>query len=118
MGWQECLSLEYLGDSQEALKRFVAANPVLAPAIFVLIYAVVVAFSFPAASILTIFSGFLFGWLAGGVLRDHRRDGRRDGAVPCRPHGVWRLPEGARRERAPRNLPTASRRTPSATCSC
>ena len=65
MGWQECLSLEYLGDSKEALKRFVASNPVLAPTVFVLIYAVVVAFSFPAASILTIISGFLFGWLAG-----------------------------------------------------
>lgn len=65
MGWHEWLSLEYLGDSKEALKRFVTSNPVLAPAIFVLIYAVVVAFSFPAASILTIISGFLFGWFAG-----------------------------------------------------
>ena len=67
MGWQECLSLEYLGDSKEALKRFAASNPVLAPTVFVLIYAVAVAFSFPAASILTIISGFLFGWLAGAL---------------------------------------------------
>jgi uncharacterized membrane protein YdjX (TVP38/TMEM64 family) len=67
MGWQECLSLEYLGDSREALKRFGAANPVLAPVGFVLLYAVAVAFSFPAASILTIISGFLFGWFAGAI---------------------------------------------------
>ena len=67
MGWQDYFSLEFLGESRLALKRLVAANPVLAPAAFVILYAVAVAFSFPAASILTIFSGFLFGWLAGGV---------------------------------------------------
>lgn len=67
MGWQNYLSLDFLGESRQALKRFVEDNPVLAPAGFVLCYAVAVAFSFPAASILTIFSGFLFGWLAGGL---------------------------------------------------
>ena len=67
MGWQDYFSLEFLGDSRQALKRLVAGNPVLAPAGFIVLYAVAVAFSFPAASILTIFSGFLFGWLAGGV---------------------------------------------------
>jgi hypothetical protein len=35
---------------------------------FVVAYALAVAFSFPAASILTIFAGFLFGWLLGGAL--------------------------------------------------
>jgi uncharacterized membrane protein YdjX (TVP38/TMEM64 family) len=67
MGWQDYFSLEFLGESRQWLKRLVAGNPVLAPAAFVILYAVAVAFSFPAASILTIFSGFLFGWLAGGV---------------------------------------------------
>jgi uncharacterized membrane protein YdjX (TVP38/TMEM64 family) len=32
------------------------------------LYAVATAFSFPAASILTIFGGFLFGWLVGGIV--------------------------------------------------
>ncbi len=67
MGWQDYFSLEFLGESRQALKKFVADNPVLAPTGFVVLYAVAVAFSFPAASILTIFSGFLFGWLAGGL---------------------------------------------------
>ena len=67
MGWQDYFSLEFLGESRQALKRFVAGNPVVAPVGFVILYAVAIAFSFPAASILTIFSGFLFGWLAGGV---------------------------------------------------
>lgn len=66
-GWHELLSLHYLGDSREMLKRFVAMHPLLAPAGFIAIYTVAVAFSFPAASILTIFAGFLFGWLTGGL---------------------------------------------------
>ena len=67
LGWQEFLSLHYLGESRAMLKQFVAEHPVLAPAGFVVIYAIAVAFSFPAASILTIFGGFLFGWLLGGI---------------------------------------------------
>lgn len=67
MGWQDYLSLEFLGDSRQALRSFVAANPVLAPAGFVACYALAVAISFPAPSLLAIFSGFLFGWLAGGL---------------------------------------------------
>lgn len=68
MGWHRYLTLDFLGDSRLALKAFVSANPIAAPLGFTLLYAVAVAFSFPAASVLTIFSGFLFGWLFGGVL--------------------------------------------------
>lgn len=68
MGWHNYLSLAFLSESQALLKRIVAENPVLAPLGFVAFYATAVAFSFPAASILTIFSGFLFGWLFGGML--------------------------------------------------
>jgi uncharacterized membrane protein YdjX (TVP38/TMEM64 family) len=68
MGWHRYLTLDFLADSRLALKAFVAANAVAAPLGFTLLYAVAVAFSFPAASVLTIFSGFLFGWLFGGVL--------------------------------------------------
>ncbi len=67
MGWQHYLSLHYLGESSEMLKQSVDVHPVLAPAGFIVIYAIAVAFSFPAASVLTIFAGFLFGWLVGGV---------------------------------------------------
>jgi len=68
LGWQEYLSLSYLADSQETLKQAVAANRGLAMAAFGLLYTLAVAFSFPAASALTIFGGFLFGWLAGGLI--------------------------------------------------
>lgn len=68
MGWQRYLTLEYLSASRVELKDFVAGNPVLAVIGFAGIYVLAVALSFPAASILTIFAGFLFGWLGGGVL--------------------------------------------------
>lgn len=68
LGWQHYLTLDYLAESREFLKNFAADNPVLAPVGFLAIYVIAVAFSFPAASVLTIFGGFLFGWLFGGAL--------------------------------------------------
>ncbi len=68
MGWHTYLTLDFLAESREMLKAMVADHPVVAPALFVVAYALAVAFSFPAASILTIFAGFLFGWLFGGIL--------------------------------------------------
>jgi len=65
LGWHERLSLSAIGDGRAALKQLVAENPFLAPAVFVLVYVIVV--SFPAAAVLTVFSGFLFGWLAGAI---------------------------------------------------
>lgn len=68
MGWHRFLTLEYLAESRTQLLVWRDANPVLAPAAFAAIYVLAVAFSFPAASILTIFGGFLFGWLTATVL--------------------------------------------------
>ena len=68
MGWQRYLSLSFLSQSSDALQALVDAHPALAPAIFFVAYVLAVAFSFPAASILTVFAGFLFGWLLAGVL--------------------------------------------------
>lgn len=68
LGWHRYLSLEFLATSGDALKAWAAADPVLAPATFFLAYVIAVAFSFPAAAVLTVFAGFLFGWLFGGVL--------------------------------------------------
>ena len=62
------LTLDYLAASRLALKETVAADPIAAPLVFMGLYALVVALSVPAASILTIFAGFLFGWFAGGFL--------------------------------------------------
>lgn len=68
MGWHQYLSLGFLAESREMLLGFVDENFFLSAAIFLVCYALAVAFSFPAASVLTIFGGFLFGWLVGGIL--------------------------------------------------
>lgn len=68
MGWHRYLSLEFLAASGDSLKAWVAANPVTAPVTFFFVYVFAVAFSFPAASVLTVFAGFLFGWLLAGIL--------------------------------------------------
>ncbi len=68
MGWQNYLSLDYLSASRASLKAMVADHPVLAPLVFALVYVAAVAFSFPAATVLTVIAGFLFGWLAGGAI--------------------------------------------------
>lgn len=68
LGWQRYLSLDALVNSRDALVALVAAHPVVAPLAFFGIYTAAVALSFPAASILSIFGGFLFGWLSGGIL--------------------------------------------------
>lgn len=59
-------SLDTLRDNRAALKAWVDGSPVLALGAFILLYAAAVAISFPGASILTVFGGFLFG-LAVGV---------------------------------------------------
>jgi uncharacterized membrane protein YdjX (TVP38/TMEM64 family) len=59
-------SLDTLRDNRAALKAWVDGSPALALGAFILLYAAAVAISFPGASILTVFGGFLFG-LAVGV---------------------------------------------------
>jgi uncharacterized membrane protein YdjX (TVP38/TMEM64 family) len=68
LGWQRYLNLQTLVDSRDALKALVDAHPIVAPLAFFGIYATAVALSFPAASVLSIFGGFLFGWMFGGVI--------------------------------------------------
>jgi uncharacterized membrane protein YdjX (TVP38/TMEM64 family) len=68
MGWHEYLSLSVLAGSRDFLKSFVAEHLLLSAVAFLLVYIVAVAFSFPVASVLTIFGGFLFGWLMAAAL--------------------------------------------------
>jgi len=68
MGWHRYLSLTWLADSRDMLRAYVDANILLSALAFVVLYVVVTALSFPAASLLTIFAGFLFGWLPGAGL--------------------------------------------------
>ncbi len=67
-GLQNYFSLTYLSEQRGYLEGLVSQNFWLAAISFFIIYTLAVAFSFPAASILTIFGGFLFGWLVAGLL--------------------------------------------------
>lgn len=64
LGLHEYFSLAALEQHRGTLRVFVEENLVVALAIFIAVYIAAVAISFPGASILTIFGGFLFGlWL-------------------------------------------------------
>ena len=67
-GIQDYLSLSYLDEQRGVLIGLVGTRPVVASLIFMGIYTTAVALSLPAASVLTIFAGFLFGWLHGGSM--------------------------------------------------
>ena len=68
MGWHRYVSIAWLADSRDMLSASVDANYLVSALMFVVFYALVTALSFPAASMLTIFAGFLFGWLPGAGL--------------------------------------------------
>ncbi len=65
LGLHEYFKLEALRDNRDALRSWVEASPLLALTLFMFIYASAVAISFPGASILTVFGGFLFGLWPG-----------------------------------------------------
>lgn len=67
-GLHEYLTLSALAEQRDTLQNFVNGNLFLASAIYLAAYIAAVSFSFPAASILTIFGGFLFGFALGGTL--------------------------------------------------
>jgi uncharacterized membrane protein YdjX (TVP38/TMEM64 family) len=68
MGWHRFLSLSYLAESRAGLGAFIEANYVLSLVGFFFAYALATAFSFPAASVLTIVAGLFFGWPVAGIL--------------------------------------------------
>jgi uncharacterized membrane protein YdjX (TVP38/TMEM64 family) len=68
LGIQDYFSLTYLDEQRSMLGSWVSERPVMASLMFMAIYGAAVALSFPAASVLTIFAGFLFGWLQGGIM--------------------------------------------------
>ena len=64
-GGPDYISLDWLQQNREALTSFAASRPVVAVLLLIAIYAGLVAISFPGASLLTIFSGFMFGSVLG-----------------------------------------------------
>lgn len=63
----EHLTLSNLIRQREYLGNLVADNLALAIGVYMLIYVVLVAVSFPGGLALSITSGFLFGWLIAGI---------------------------------------------------
>ncbi len=66
LGFHRYLTFETLAANRAELLVWVAARPVLAPLAYIAAYIVVVAFSLPGATVLTVAGGFLFGVLPGG----------------------------------------------------
>ncbi len=52
---------------RSAVEAWVGAHPTASVVAFIMLYAVVVAFSLPVATLMTLAGGFLFGALAGGI---------------------------------------------------
>jgi uncharacterized membrane protein YdjX (TVP38/TMEM64 family) len=67
-GFERCFSFEMLSRHHARLAAWVAANTALAVVLFVLAYALVVAFSLPVAIVITPLGGFLFGIWLGAAL--------------------------------------------------
>ena len=68
MGWFEYVSLSSLIMHREMLVDYVSQHFLLSIAIYFLLYAGLVAISFPGASLLTVAAGFLFGGLQGAFI--------------------------------------------------
>lgn len=64
-GLADYLSFSALKEHRDSLKAFVSSQPVLAPLVFIGIYATATALSLPGGAMLTISSGFLFGLIFG-----------------------------------------------------
>lgn len=68
LGWQRYFTLDYLAGAREGIKAFARDYGVLAMLIYVLGYAVATAVAFPAAWLLTVMGGFVYGAFGGGAL--------------------------------------------------
>lgn len=68
LGLQHYVSLQSLREHRALLLGYVAAHPVLAPALYTAFYIAIIAFSVPGGTILTIAGGFLFGTLEAATL--------------------------------------------------
>jgi uncharacterized membrane protein YdjX (TVP38/TMEM64 family) len=68
LGLERYVSFEMLSRNHATLTAWVAGNAVLAAFLYVLAYALVVAFSLPVAVVVTLVGGFLFGVWVGTAL--------------------------------------------------
>ncbi len=62
------ISWEALARNQAVLGSWVTSHPIIAPALYTLIYAGAVVLSVPESAVITVAGGLLFGTLCGGIL--------------------------------------------------
>jgi uncharacterized membrane protein YdjX (TVP38/TMEM64 family) len=67
LGLDRYLSFAALRDNRSVLMHFVAVNMTAAIALYIVVYALLVAISVPGAAVLTVAGGFLFGTALGTV---------------------------------------------------
>jgi uncharacterized membrane protein YdjX (TVP38/TMEM64 family) len=67
-GAAEHLNWATFARHQAAVTDWVGGHPVLAPLIYLLLYAIAVSLSLPESAVLTVAGGLLFGTLSGGLL--------------------------------------------------
>jgi uncharacterized membrane protein YdjX (TVP38/TMEM64 family) len=68
LGLDQIFSFAALGENREDLQQLVENHTYLSGLSFLLVYAICVAFSLPAATLLTMAGGFLFGVISGTFL--------------------------------------------------
>ncbi|MCJ2185814.1 TVP38/TMEM64 family protein [Novosphingobium beihaiensis] len=69
LGGPKYISLEWMQQNRDWLSGFASSRPLTAFLLMIVIYAGLVAISFPGASLLTIFAGFMFGaWVGTGAV--------------------------------------------------
>ena len=66
-GVTDYLTFDNLKANREKLLSLIESYPILAPALFMILYIIVVALSLPGGAILTLFGGFLFGVPTGTI---------------------------------------------------
>lgn len=83
-GLNHHLTLQALRDNGDALGAFVSWHPLLAPAAFVAVYAVVVALSVPGGAVMTVAGGLLFGlWMGAALAIGGGHGGCRNPLLDC-----------------------------------
>lgn len=67
LGLDDYLSFEQLRANRLLLNQWVEQQPLFSVLIYILLYIIVVTFSLPGATLMTLSGGFLFGAVAGGI---------------------------------------------------
>ncbi len=66
-GLQHYFTLASIAEHRAELAQYTSSHLLVSLLVFVTVYTIAVAVSFPGASILTILAGLLFGWYVGGM---------------------------------------------------